>query len=348
MRQQKLAKFCQVILINDRGIVVESCNSIFNVANYKHQSISSWFPFIESIFPVLQKLKLTDSELLFTKVEQPASFLQGYYDFTFSKTQLENEEYLLWEIYDYTTLYKDFRLFQQKRNELEIQRQILALQNKKLNSKQDILNRQNITLETINDQLKNKNFISPLNALEYILSALKHYLRESTHNDYLKSLEILAKNIKTITSQFPKQEAIQAHQKSKIEEVYNDVIELLKPKNIYVSKIKIVEDIPLLTQKNQLNIKRALVGLILIMNQYYKDAKLHVNIEIAEKTEQKKVLKISIQAPQSIEKESNMELSILYLAIIKGMIESEEGTIEFKDFSQKNATVSSYIPIFIQ
>jgi hypothetical protein len=114
------------------GHVRQSCDSIFNVSDLGALTVDKWFPFVESIFPSLVQLQPNSPELIFSKVEKPAQFLSGYYDFTFSKIANEDdEEFIFWEIYDYTPLYEDFRNYQQKRNELEIQRQILALQTRR-------------------------------------------------------------------------------------------------------------------------------------------------------------------------------------------------------------------------
>ena len=112
IRQQKLARFCQVILIGMDGNVVESCDSIFDTTSLSKRPISEWFPFVESVFYSLEYLNVDDDNLLFSKVEKPAPFLQGYYDFTFSKIEMEGKEYILWELFDYTTLYEDFKKYQ--------------------------------------------------------------------------------------------------------------------------------------------------------------------------------------------------------------------------------------------
>ena len=119
VRQQKLAKFCQVLFIKKSGDLSDSCDSIFDTSTLKNKLVSEWFPFMESIFPTLLTLTKDSPDLLFSKVEMPASFLNGYYDFTFSVSVIDGREYILWELYDFTSLYEDFRNYQQKRNELE-------------------------------------------------------------------------------------------------------------------------------------------------------------------------------------------------------------------------------------
>ncbi len=151
---------------------MESCDSIFDTKKLSDY-VPDWFPFIESIFFSLVSLPEDAEEMVFSKVETPASFLPGYYDFSFNKVNLQGESFILWEIYDYTSLYEDFRQYQQKRNELEIQRQILALRNKNLTTKNDILKRENLLFEASSKTgKKNTPVITPFNALDLTTRAI--------------------------------------------------------------------------------------------------------------------------------------------------------------------------------
>jgi len=122
-KSNKLAKFNQLIVLDLSGKMMQSCNSIFDATIFQNQNILSAFPFIDSIFEIIKGLKVTDSELLFSKVEQPSVYLKGFYDFTFSKLLWNKETFILWSIYDFTALYQDLIDYQQRRNELEINRQ---------------------------------------------------------------------------------------------------------------------------------------------------------------------------------------------------------------------------------
>jgi hypothetical protein len=122
-KSNKLAKFNQLIVLDLQGKMMQSCNAIFDATTFLHKSILKEFPFIESIFEIIKGLKITDTELLFSKVEKPSKKLTGFYDFTFSKLNWNNKEFILWSIYDFTALYRDLINYQQRRNELEINRQ---------------------------------------------------------------------------------------------------------------------------------------------------------------------------------------------------------------------------------
>ncbi|HHH50526.1 MAG TPA: hypothetical protein ENK52_06075, partial [Saprospiraceae bacterium] len=121
---KKIKKFSQLILLDECGYVTDSCDTIFATHQLRSQPIFEWFPIIESIFDELLQLNLNESELRFAKVEEPSSFLAGFYDFNFSKVFFQNKEQILWSIYDFTNLYKDFLQYQQKLNEIQIHKQL--------------------------------------------------------------------------------------------------------------------------------------------------------------------------------------------------------------------------------
>lgn len=133
-----IAKFTQVILLNDEGYIVESCDTIFSTKNLRQQAIYEHIPFLESIFDSLKQLQPEASPIHFSKVEVPAKFLPGYYDFSFSRAYLEDVKGILWCIFDYTKLYIDLMKYQQRKNELEIHRQLFEIQNQQLKHSSEI------------------------------------------------------------------------------------------------------------------------------------------------------------------------------------------------------------------
>ncbi len=132
--------FNQMLLLDSHAMVVESCDTLFRVNNQEPATV--WSPFIESIFGYLWTLKTGTPEVLFSRVEEPFEELQGFYDFTFNSVTLSGKKYILWTIFDYTMLYKEFQRNQQRMNELELQRQ-------NLNSKIHYIIRKNLTLQQL-------------------------------------------------------------------------------------------------------------------------------------------------------------------------------------------------------
>ncbi len=123
LKQKRLKGFNQILLIQEDGMLAQSCDAIFATTPLKEIPIYQWFPFIESIFHVVKDRKIDEPDLVFPRVEHPASFLKGYYDFIFSKIEDNGKHYILWSIFDFTALYKNLIQFQQQRNQLEIDRQ---------------------------------------------------------------------------------------------------------------------------------------------------------------------------------------------------------------------------------
>lgn len=163
----KLTKFNQLILLDYNGLIVQSCDSIFSTKMLRESPLQEQIIFIESIFDSLVKLKPTDTELRFSKIEMPAKFLPGYYDFTFSSIHLEGKDYILWSIFDFTNLYIDLKKYQQQKNELEIHRQAFELHNRNLKSPDDLLIRDDFFVDQFNDD-DHKDF--SLKLQELILS----------------------------------------------------------------------------------------------------------------------------------------------------------------------------------
>lgn len=124
--------FRQLIILDEQAELVSSDDSLFSTDQLKDISVAKWFPFIESIHDTLKKMTLTGKELLFSRVESPANFLPGSYDFSFYKIQREGKEYIQWSIYDYTNVYAYLTKYQQLKNERDIYRQKLEYQDRQM------------------------------------------------------------------------------------------------------------------------------------------------------------------------------------------------------------------------
>lgn len=123
-KAKRLERFNQLIVLDETGKVVQSCNAIFDTYEYSQKSICHDIPFLDSIFDIINEIPLNSPEILFSKVESSFRRLIGVYDFTFSKILIAEKAYILWAIYDFTTLYKDLIDYQQRYNDLEIKKQL--------------------------------------------------------------------------------------------------------------------------------------------------------------------------------------------------------------------------------
>jgi len=134
-------KFRQIILLDEMVELVVSDDLIFSTEKLKQMPVEKWFPFIESIFENLKKIKKSDGELIFSRVESPAEFMAGTYDFTFTKIEIEEKSYIKWSIYDYTKVYEYLARYQQLKNEKDIYRQQLEYKSKETKTLSQLLSK---------------------------------------------------------------------------------------------------------------------------------------------------------------------------------------------------------------
>ncbi len=354
VRQRKLAKFCQVILLDKRGRMIESCNSIFDANQLKSKKVEEWFPFVESVLPVVLELTTDDPELLFSKVENPASFLPGYYDFTFSISHIEGKEYILWEIYDFTTLYEDFRHYQQKRNELEIQRQILALQNKKLRKKEDIHKRGNLVFDSIS-----KNNDTPLGSLDLALDAIMDFVTNNNDRStgLLGALDGLSDRLKEIVMGLPGDDNPLEDSTGgttdknifSLENILYDAVQYISSdaKDIRIIEAGVAEDLPVMLLGNSLDLKRVIVGLATNIGKLYADVVLKIHLYLQSKSDVKCVVGVQVLAVDGKEQFPPIADTILRTAVIKKIVEMHQGNLELENTPNFGSKIKCSIPFHL-
>ncbi len=349
-RQNRLAKFCQILLVREDGYLVESCDSIFSTTNLKDTRVPEWFPFIESIFDSLCHLSINDKEMLFSKVEVPADFLPGYYDFTFSKILVDNVEFILWEIYDYTTIYEDFRNYQQKRNELEIQRQILTLKNKKINSVKDIYNKENISMNTSVKNKKNDS-ITAINVLDVVTHSI-NTITDNYNEDFLLTLKKIAATIENTTQELTinKQNSYNSNNNEifSLIKILHEVLPIIesKHKNTKVLNVYVDEDLPKNFQGNSLDIKRIILGLAANAAAFNTAPELEIHFSQKQFNNTHCTLSIGVTALSKNKNDfQSINEIIIRLAIIKKIIESHNGSLEIKKSDQFGSHIICNFPL---
>jgi len=128
---QYLNQHAQFILFDSDGQFLESCDSLFSTKNLNQTPVYKWFKLLESIFEAIKILE-PEQEMIFPRVEEPADYLSGNYDFTFIRI---SQEKILLIIYDHTELYNRLRNFQQKCNQANVDNQRLQWELASLKSK---------------------------------------------------------------------------------------------------------------------------------------------------------------------------------------------------------------------
>lgn len=368
---KEISKFNQLVLLNDKGYIVESCDSIFDASSKKEISVLEWFPFLESIFPILLDLKKGDPDLKYTKMTRPLLELPGYYDFSFSKVAFEKEDFILWSIYDYTSLYEDFIEYQQKRNELEIHRQLLEKNIKSLKNQKEILHRKNLELSDLNELQKayyqkiKGEIISPLNTLDGLTFILSNLLEESAyHQDYVTALRISTKHLQKIISEL---EYFKANESSgfkdelqafNIVDTIKKVIATFKGIQSELSAeilYQIEDNVPASVTGDLTSFRQILYSLL--VNVYLHQPKKEIMIQISRKGEDEShcTLLIKVGAKSMIESEGQLSQSfdtaihdkdldarelILRLFVVKKLIELQNGMITIERIPAYGAQVT--------
>lgn len=274
----------QFILLNDAGKLVGSCNSLFDTTN-KSPEVQDWMPLLESIFNQILILELDSPELFLPKIQAPMRELRGFYDFSFSKIEWENEQLLLWVIYDNTKIYKDFFSYQQNRNELVLKNQRIGVIQSVLQSKRHELNSQIQRLNRFgaikrnyyelissnssnNDQYENGNtYDSPNGETSSYISEVENTIGHL--QDLVEELVILT-NVKDI-SQFEKKEF-------QICSLLNQIVQNLADETTVSFDVNVHSDIPEQLIGNYIYLKQIIIGLIKESTKLKSTGMLTINL----------------------------------------------------------------------
>ncbi len=203
----RIKQSSQFVLLNESGKFVASCDSLFPATKQINVEVKYWSPFIESVFDSLLELQIGDAELYFSKVQSPKEDLLGFYDFSFSKIELEGKKYILWIIYDYTHVYKEFFAYQQNRNELILKNERISVIQRVLQSQRDILSRRNVELERLS-HFKRKYYETisngiktPLNAIGGISHLLSKNIKDKDTIEYISAIEVSLNQMKDLVEE---------------------------------------------------------------------------------------------------------------------------------------------------
>ena len=117
----------QFIILNEKGNIIFSDDTLFSVQDLPSTSVFDWSPFVESIFPDLIKKSNQNKIFTFEKVKTIHHFLNGTYDYSFYKN---NQSQIVWVISDCSFFYDQMTKEQQIRNQKTIEKELLAFSKK--------------------------------------------------------------------------------------------------------------------------------------------------------------------------------------------------------------------------
>jgi hypothetical protein len=180
--------FSQMILLDKKGNIVESCDTLFNTSELPSRSAIELSPLVESIFDYLLELTSDEPEVSFSKVQSPLAQLSGFYDFTFAPVSLNGIKYILWRIYDHTSLYTELQRNQQRMHDLELQRHQLYNKFQSIIEKNLVLKQKAIPYEQKSLLLEaNNTILQPvLASLEQLTEATK----PNSQNTWIESFSL--------------------------------------------------------------------------------------------------------------------------------------------------------------
>lgn len=113
----------QQILIDTRGFILESTDTIFSTFPQRHRPVMEWSPFIESIFPTLLSLNLCSPEIFFPRIQSITNKLMGLYDCSFMCVEwCDNQAIIVWNILDNSADMQKIQQAQQIFNEIRMRR----------------------------------------------------------------------------------------------------------------------------------------------------------------------------------------------------------------------------------
>ena len=95
----------QELLLNQFGDVLESDNQLFPIKKLANLSALDCFPLVASMFNSLLDLEIGGTPVTVPGVSPNCDFLNGFFDFSFSKIETKNDFLIKWIIEDCTDKY---------------------------------------------------------------------------------------------------------------------------------------------------------------------------------------------------------------------------------------------------
>ncbi|MBK9462473.1 MAG: hypothetical protein IPN94_24385 [Sphingobacteriales bacterium] len=176
----------QIVLFNQQGVPVESCNTFINLTEYheKQHSLFEVFPFLDSLKKHLLSLPLDGSEIHFPRVEFSHNQTDWFLDNTFYRS-VSQPELIVWVLSRFEDDRRYLREIQQERNELVVQKSSLPNRTQILQQAAQMeLLRQTQLLEHNYQENCQKPLQNTLNKLQTIAQNLHEYVG----NMYLREL----------------------------------------------------------------------------------------------------------------------------------------------------------------
>jgi len=190
----QLNKKSQFVTFTIDGLVIDSCHTLIDLSKYKQTSFFEDFPIIENLKSKLNDMKIGDEAIVIPRIENNFNGEELFHDFKFCRLKIDNEEVLLWVIYDYTEHYKYLIKVQQERNEAIVKNEYLLVENEinKLDKSISSLKTENNFKTLVFSNINNK-IIKPIVSSTHKLNQLAN--EHAAASDMQNKLFDVCKNI---------------------------------------------------------------------------------------------------------------------------------------------------------
>ncbi len=314
----------QAILLDKGGLIKDSCDSLFDSSLFTDKSIGNYFYFLATEFPAV--LASEADRITYNQMQTTQECLPGFYDFVFSKVMIDDKVHILWEIFDYTNVYREYVKVQQIKNEIDIHEQFLSRQKelsddeKKVHSKNffqsEYVNKQKLEKENLVYQLSNnikrsgnneskgrENLIKLKDHLESMIIEINHFL------DQVKEDKQTLTPIRNLVNDFLL--TIYPTFSDKLKVIYNDTL----PNSVCVNK-KVLKQLISLICRVDLN-QNVNKSASLSIGQHNDD---HDNNPVMS-------LNYIEQLPPDVDLNDDSSKRIIKLTILKSLVTTLGGTL---------------------
>ena len=111
----------QQILVDLKGFIFESTDTIFSTSSQRNRPVVEWSPFFESIFPTLLSLNLSSAEIHFPQIQSLTNQIFGLFDCSFMRVEWgDNQQVIVWNIIDNSVDLNHIQMAQQILNDIRL------------------------------------------------------------------------------------------------------------------------------------------------------------------------------------------------------------------------------------
>jgi signal transduction histidine kinase/DNA-binding response OmpR family regulator len=194
---------CQLILLDTQGILLQSCNTFFDVTQYYGKSASEHFEFLESLQEIFKDLNET---FYLPRIELNLENISGVYDFYFFKDKEIGKDCILWYLKDISQENKHLFQVQQEGRETGIEKEMIDLQKRLLIVENSLLEQKNSELERAT-AFKNKFFSqvshelrSPINGILGLSDLLAELSGDLQQTEFIAGIQASSKHLKNVVN----------------------------------------------------------------------------------------------------------------------------------------------------